>query len=60
MHLEQMPDMGATSFDRLNVPVASSELGLLKFILTPFKFLNECTRLYITIAKHSTKSVLAK
>ena len=33
MHLEQIPDMGATFLDRLNVPVDSSAFGLLKFIL---------------------------
>jgi hypothetical protein len=32
MHLEQMPDTGATSLDRLNVLVDSSALGFLKFI----------------------------
>jgi hypothetical protein len=32
-HLEHIPDMGATLLDRLNVAVASSEFGFLKFIL---------------------------
>jgi hypothetical protein len=44
MHLEQMPDMGATSLDRLNVSVDSSAFGLRKFILTHlFEFLNKFT-----------------
>ena len=32
-HLEQIPDMGTTLLDRLNVPVDSSAFGLLKFII---------------------------
>jgi hypothetical protein len=33
MHLVQIPDIGTTFLDRLNVPVASLALGLLRFIL---------------------------
>jgi len=33
MHLVQIPDIGTTFLDRLNVPVASLAFGLLRFIL---------------------------
>jgi len=42
MHLVQIPDIGTTFLDRLNVPVASLALGLLRFILdtSEYKYAN--------------------